>query len=74
MIDVAVTITLPDGIYRKNNLKQLETYEETLGVWDNPLGGNEEHFKVVRKKMELWINHMKNGQLQSHIAWLGYRL
>ena len=74
MADVEITIPNPDGSSSKITLEELETGKKTLGVWDNPLGGNEKHCDVIHDKMETWVNRMKNGRLPSHIAWLGYRL
>ena len=74
MADLEITIPNPDGTYSTITLEELETDKKTLEVWDDPLGGYEKHCDVVHKKMETWINRMKNGRLPSHIAWLGYRL
>ncbi len=74
MADVEVTIPLLDDTCSKTKIEQLETDKETLEIWDSPLGGNKEHCKVIHNKMKLWINCMKNGQLPSHVACIGYRL
>ena len=50
-----ITIPNPDDTQSKIDLEELKTDEKTLGVWDNPLGGNEGHFTVIHDKMEKWI-------------------
>ena len=74
MVDIDITIPNPDGTRSTITLEDLEEHKKTLGVWDNPLGGNDKHCSIVHDKMEVWINRMKNGRPPAHIAWLGYRL
>ncbi len=64
MADGEMLISNPDDTQSQIKLKQLETDKEMLGVWDNPLGGNEEHCVVVHDKMEMRINRMKMDAFQ----------
>ena len=50
------------------------TCKETLGVWDCPAGGNDEHLNIVFGKVDEWMKRMKNGHLPSHITWVAYTL
>ena len=64
----------PNGSFRNITLEHLETDRKMLGVWDDPLGGNKEHYQVIHNRMEFWFTRVKNGRLPVHEAYLGYKL
>ncbi len=66
-------ITNPDGT--KSAIKQEEATvsKKTLGIYDSPAGGNNDHLDYIKGKATTWVNRMTNGHLPSHMAWVAYK-
>jgi hypothetical protein len=63
----------PDGT--KSTIKQegATVSKKTLGIYDSPAGGNNDHLDYIQGKAMKWVNRMANGHLLSHMAWVAYK-
>lgn len=52
--------------------RQPDDSERTLGVLHAPCGGNAAHFDMLYRRLEKWVNDIKNGHLPSTMSWLSY--
>lgn len=46
--------------------------KETLGVFTAPAGNSDAHLNKVTKKVQTWIECIKNGRLPTHFVWTSY--
>ncbi len=48
--------------------------EKALGIWSSIDGDNKAHVEHnVTKRVEKWINRMRNGHLLAKLGWIAYR-
>jgi hypothetical protein len=66
-------IANPDGTMSAIKQDEVTVSKKTLGIYDAPAGGNEDHLDHINSKTTTWINRMTIGHLPSHIAWAAYR-
>jgi hypothetical protein len=67
-------ITNPDGTRTPITQEEVTVSKKTLGIYDLPAGGNEDHLKYIQEKASTWISRMINRHLPHHMAWVAYKL
>jgi hypothetical protein len=73
MVPHTLVITNPDGSKSPIKQEEVNVSKKTLGVHDFLSGGNVGHLDFIKDKATTWINHMTNGHLPHHMAWVTYK-
>ncbi len=66
-------IPLPDGTDADITRLPVSEARKMLGVWSSPDGNDTTHLQEVAvKKVEKWVQRLKNAHLPTHLAWKAY--
>jgi len=72
--DFELSAPNPDGSRSSIKQEEVTTSKKTLGIYDAPSGGNQDHSEYIHGKLTTWITRMRNGHLPAHMAWIAYKL
>ncbi len=73
MVPHTLVITNPDGSKSPIKQEEVDMSKKTLGVHDSLSGKIAGHLDFIKDKATTWINHMMNGHLPHHMAWVAYK-
>ncbi len=72
-LDLDIEIPLPNGDTAKILQGEVLVAEKALGIWSSIDGNDKAHIEHnVTKRVEKWINRMRNGHLSAKLGWIAY--